>query len=75
MFITADPGHATADTPRGDDAKTRRSKDGTWTKKGKKFYFGYKLYTKEDCDFGLIRALEVTSASIHDNLVDFLKKE
>jgi IS5 family transposase len=32
-FITADPGHAKADKPRGGEAKTRRSKDGTWTKK------------------------------------------
>jgi IS5 family transposase len=24
-FITADPGYAKADTPRGDEAKTRRS--------------------------------------------------
>jgi IS5 family transposase len=69
-FITADPGHATVNSPRGDEAKTRRSKDGTWTKKGKKSYFGYKLHTKEDCDFGLIRALEVTSASTHDTQVD-----
>ena len=39
-FITADPGHATADTPRGDQARTRRSRDGTWAKKGKKSQFG-----------------------------------
>jgi hypothetical protein len=32
-FITADPGHASTNTPWGDIAKTRRSKDGTWTKK------------------------------------------
>jgi IS5 family transposase len=69
-FITADPSHASADTPRGDDAKTRRSNDGTWTKKGKKSYFGYKLHTKEDCDFGLIRALNVTTASTHDSQID-----
>jgi IS5 family transposase len=69
-FINADPGHATADTPGGDDAKTRRSKDGTWTKKGNKSFFGYKLHTKEDCDFGLIRALEVTTASTHDSQID-----
>ena len=31
-FIQSDPGHAKADTPRGDEAKTRRSKDGTWSK-------------------------------------------
>jgi IS5 family transposase len=28
-FITADPGHTKADAPRGSDAKTRRSKDGS----------------------------------------------
>jgi len=28
-FITSDPGHARADTPHGDQAKTRRSHDGT----------------------------------------------
>jgi IS5 family transposase len=27
-FITADPGHAPAEEPRGDEAQTRRSKDG-----------------------------------------------
>ena len=52
--MTADPDHTPVDNPRGDEAKTRRSKDGTWVKKGKKSYFGYKLHTKEDCDFGLI---------------------
>ena len=69
-FITADPGHATAGTSRGDDAKTRRNKEGTWTKKGKKSYFGFKLHTKEDCDFGLIRSLLTTTASVHDSQID-----
>jgi IS5 family transposase len=69
-FITADPGHAKADTPRGEEAKTRRSKDGTWAKKGAKSYFGYKLHTKLDLDHGLIRELETTTASIHDSQVD-----
>ncbi|MDO9326802.1 MAG: hypothetical protein Q7T80_17780 [Methanoregula sp.] len=64
-FITVDPGHATSDTPRGDDAKTRRTKEGTWTKKGKKSYFGFKLHTKEGCDIGLIRSLRTTTASVH----------
>jgi hypothetical protein len=27
-FIHSDPGHAKADKPRGDEAKTRRSRDG-----------------------------------------------
>ena len=73
-FITADPGHAPADTSRGDDAKTRRSKEGTWVKKGMKSYFGFKLHTKEDCEFGLIRALETTTASVHDSQIDLSKE-
>ena len=68
--ITADPGHAKADTPRGDEAKTRRSADGTWAKKGNKSYFGYKLHSKIDTDFGLIRELETTTASVHDSQID-----
>ena len=30
-------------------------------KKGKKSYFGFKLHTKEDFDFGLIRSLQTTT--------------
>ncbi len=72
-FITSDPGHAKADKPRGDEAKTRRSKDGTWTKKNSKSYFGYKLHSKEDIDYGLIRDIETTTASVHDNQIDLTK--
>jgi IS5 family transposase len=35
--------------------RPRRSKDSTWTKKGKKSYFGYKLHQKTDVDYCLIR--------------------
>lgn len=73
-FITTDPGHAKADKPRGEEAETRRSKDGTWAKKGSKSYFGYKLHTKLDTEHGLIRELETTTASIHDSQVDLSKK-
>jgi len=69
-FITTDPGHALADKPRGKDAKTRRSKDGTWTKKNNKSYFGYKLHSKVDRNYGLIRTIETTTASVHDSQVD-----
>lgn len=40
-FITSDPGHARADKPRGTAAKTRRSRDGAWVKKGGLSVFGY----------------------------------
>ena len=35
-FITTDPGH-TSNKLRGKKAKTRRSKDGTWTKKNNSY--------------------------------------
>ena len=73
-FIEADPGHAKKDTTRGEEAKARRSKDGTWAKKGTKSYFGYKLHSAMDSDFGLIRRIEVTTASVHGNQVDLAKK-
>lgn len=67
-FIEADPG--SAKKPRGDEAKARRSRDGTWAKKGKELYFGYKLHSKVDIDYGLIRDIETTTASLHDSQVD-----
>jgi len=73
-FITADPGHAPADTPRGDQAKTRRSRDGTWAKKGSKSQFGYKLHILLDKDQQLIRRVETTTASLHDSQVDLSRK-
>ena len=73
-FITADPGHAKADTPRGDEAKTRRSKDGAWAKKGAKSFFGYKLHDAMDEKFGLVRRIEVTAADVHDSQVDLAEK-
>jgi IS5 family transposase len=55
-FIIAEPGmRRLIDTPRGEDATTRRSTEGSWTKKGHKFYFGYELRSNVDTDLGLIR--------------------
>ena len=67
-FITADPGRASK--PRGEGAKTRRSRDGSWTKKGSRSYYGYKLHAKTDTDHKFIRDLETTTASVHDSRVD-----
>lgn len=69
-FIAADPIHARADKARGDGAKTQRNRNGTWTKKGNKSYFGYKLHSKIDIDYELIRDIEKTTASVHDSQVD-----
>lgn len=67
-FIEADPGPS--GKPRGDEAATRRSRDGDWAKRLKESVFGYKLHVKTDLDYGLIRAVEATSASVHDSRVD-----
>jgi transposase, IS5 family len=72
-FITSDPGRS-GNKPGGGEAKTRRSKDGTWAKKGKKSYFGYKLHENVDTQYGLIRAIETTTASVHDSQVDLSRE-
>ncbi len=71
-FIEADPG--SPHKPRGKDAKTRRSRDGTWAKKGNESHFGYKLHQKTDLDYSLIRQIETTTASVHDSQVDLSVK-
>jgi len=71
-FITADPGQS-AGRPRGDEARTRRSRDGSWAKKGARSSFGYKLHAKTDIDHGLVRDLETTTASVHDSRVDLTR--
>jgi len=68
-FITSDPGRS-GNKSRGYEANTRRSKDGTWAKKGEEFYFGYKLHSKVDVGYSLIRAIETTTASVHDSQID-----
>jgi transposase, IS5 family len=67
-FIEADPG--SSKKPHNEGSKTRRSRDGTWAKKGKETYFGYKLHQKTDIDYGLIREIETTTAKVHDSQVD-----
>ena len=71
-FIEADPGKSKK--PKDGEAKTRRSRDGTWTMKGKKSYFGYKLHQKSDIDYCLIREIEVTTAKVNDSKVDLSKE-
>jgi IS5 family transposase len=61
--------------PRGGDkARTTRSRDGTWTKKRGRSFFGFKLHTKDDLSGVFIDEYEVTTASVHDNNVDLTKK-
>ena len=72
-FITADPGHKKVEEPRGPTAKTRRNKDGEWTKKNGKSHYGYKLHSKMDIDYQLIREIETSPASMHDSQIDLTK--
>ena len=67
-FIEAD--HGSSKKPRGDEAKTRRSRDGTWAKKGSETHFGYKLHQKTDIDYTLIREIAISTASLHDSQID-----
>ena len=67
-FIESDPG--SSKKPHNEGSKTRRSRDGTWAKKGKETHFGYKLHQKTDIDYGLIREIETTTAKVHDSQVD-----
>ena len=69
-IITADPGVPSSEVSRGEEGKTRRNKDGTWTKRGETPYFGYKLHALIDKESHLIRRLETTTASVHDSQVD-----
>lgn len=69
-FITTDPGHAKKDKPRGDEALTRRSKEGTWSKKGNNSHFGYKMHTLVDKEFMIIREVGTSTASLHDSQID-----
>ena len=73
-FITSDPGHAKVDKPRGEEARTRRSRDGSWAMKGSRSYYGFKLHAKMDVDYGLIRDLETTPANVHDSRVDLSRE-
>lgn len=67
-FIEADP--SSSKKLRGEESKTRRSRDDTWAKKGKKSHFGYKLHQKTDIDYCLMREIKTTTAKLHDSQID-----
>src|SRR5664280_1628682 len=71
-FITSEPGHKKVDEPRGPSAKTRRNKDGDWTKKMENPIMATN-YTAKWIDHQLIREIETTPASVHDSQIDLTK--
>ena len=75
-FIVADPGKTRSGmAERGREAKTSRNKDGSWTKKGSKSYFGYKAHVKVKRGSKFVEDLAVTTASVHDNKIDLAKPD
>ena len=70
-FIEADPGKKNSGmNGRGREAKTSRSKDGSWAKKGKKSIFGFKSHIKVDEETKIIAEVGVTTARTFDGNVD-----
>ena len=67
-FITPDLGASDSSSTMS-TAERRRSRDNFWTrtKKGSMSYFGHKLHVKADFEYGPIRAIRTTTASVHDS--------
>lgn len=76
-FIISEPGKTDSGMNNRDRriAKTSRNKDGSWTKKGKKSYFGYKVHTKMRRGSKIIEELAVTTARVSDNAIDLAKPD
>ena len=70
-FIHADPGKTNSGmSDRGREAKTSRSKDGTWTKKNGKSIFGFKFHSKMQRGSKIITEFAVTTAKTYDGHID-----
>jgi IS5 family transposase len=70
-FIVAEPGKTRSGMDeRGQAAKTSRSRDGSWTKKGKKSFFGFKAHTKVRRGSKIVESFAVTTARVPDNAID-----
>lgn len=75
-FVDADPGKTNSGMQgRGREAKTSRSKDGSWTKKHGKNHFGFKLHTKTSRGLKIIETYAITTASTHDNKIDLADED
>jgi IS5 family transposase len=75
-FIHADPGKKKSGMQgRGREAKTSRSKDGSWTKKGSKSVFGFKAHHKTDKETKIISEVAVSTAKTFDGNVDLAEND
>ncbi len=66
-FIETDRGEY--GKPKGDDAYTRRSKDGTSATKNHETHFGYKAHTLVN-EIKITEKLSVTTVNVHDSQID-----
>lgn len=55
--------------------KAHMDKDGTFVKKGQNVHYGYKNHIKIDVKNHLIRSIETTTASQHDNTINLVVKK
>lgn len=55
--------------------KAHIDRDGTFSVKHGQVHYGYKAHVKIDADHGLIRAVETSTASLHDSQVNLVKKD
>ena len=75
-FITADPGKKNSGMKgRGREARTSRSADGSWTKKGKKSIFGFKMHNKTSMETKIITEMAISTAKTHDGKIDLAKQD
>lgn len=75
-FIVAEPGKTNSGmNNRGQDAKTSRNKDGSWTKKGDKSFFGYKAHVKTRRGTKIVESLAITTAKVSDTAIDLANSE
>jgi transposase, IS5 family len=75
-FIDASPGKTNSGmNNRGREAKTSRSKDGSWTKKSGRSHFGFKLHTKMQRGSKIIEEIAVTTARVFDGHIDLAKPD
>ena len=55
--------------------KAHIDRDATFSVKHGQVHYGYKAHVKIDADNGLIRAVETSTASLHDSQVNLVKKD
>jgi len=76
-FVQASPGKTkpSKDERSRETSKTSRSRDGTWTKKNSKAFFGFKNHVKIERGSKLIESLAITPAHVHDNNIDLAEQD